>query len=63
MKIFLFLTTWLITGSFGLALLLWLPLFLLLFIIQTFWEAVHEFGLFTTILMVVSFSWLFGGDD
>jgi hypothetical protein len=31
--------------------------------VKAFWALISEFGFFTAIFMLISFSWLFGGDD
>jgi len=63
MKVLLFLGLWFITGNFIGALGVFLLLIFIFFIIQTFFGAVRELGLFTTILLFFSFSWLFDSDE
>jgi len=62
-KIILFLILWVATKSFALALMLFLALWFIHFMVKTFWALISEFGFFTAIFMLISFSWLFGGDD
>jgi len=62
-KIILFIVLWVITKSFFSALLLFLVLWFVHFMVKTFWALISEFGFFTAIFMLVTFSWLFGGDE
>jgi len=59
----LFLILWLVTKSFFSALISFLMLGFIFFMVKTFWALIGEFGFFTAIFMLITFSWLFGGDD
>ncbi|MDC9729192.1 MAG: hypothetical protein PSN04_07675 [Methyloprofundus sp.] len=62
-KIILFLVLWAVTKSFFSALVAFLVLSFIHFMVRAFWSLISEFGFFTAIFMLITFSWLFGGDD
>jgi len=59
MVIIIFLVAWLITGNFLLALIL----LLLFWCIKAILGGVRELGVMNTLVVLISFSWLFGDDD
>jgi len=62
-KAILFVILWVVTKNFMAALLVFLLLLLVHFMVKSFWGVVNEFGFFSAIFMLISLSWLFGDDD